>query len=318
MRAEEMKLDHLPAELIHIVFRKLSIKDRVELSNVSRYCSDIFTLYAKELCDFQSLRPVIDFILMKTNNIPVFRNTNRIERLKTRILALTPDTPSAEWGKLYKEVIFAIRANNIVTNVQLTPLIYAIAYQNNHIVALKLIEIGVELNATDVNHHAALSFAARRSPVAIVHALIANGALINAVTSCNETALYISTYSYNRVEISLTLIKAGANVNIANHQGQTPLMRATIQNDESVVMALIRAGADLNVRDRYNNSALIFAKKNKYPGLVTILNQANAFESVKKVLKYSAPEFGNNSADSAHISNAARSLQSMGGSTLAC
>jgi ankyrin repeat protein len=57
------------------------------------------------------------------------------------------------------------------------------------------------------------------------------------------------------------LIAGGANVNLANHNGLTPLMNAVGLNRCSIeiVNTLISAGANVNLQDNEGNTALIYA-----------------------------------------------------------
>lgn len=74
----------------------------------------------------------------------------------------------------------------------------------------------------------------------------------------NEPVL-IYAVSSSRSEMALALIDAGADVNIRNRGGMTPLMYAAMRDNPEIVKTLIEAGADVNARVRGNMMVLIYA-----------------------------------------------------------
>ena len=54
-------------------------------------------------------------------------------------------------------------------------------------------------------------------------------------------------------EAILTLLQQGADINVRDAQGRTPVMIATYQYNTDMVQTLLQAGADVNIRD--NNKA---------------------------------------------------------------
>ncbi|CAH0028484.1 unnamed protein product [Clonostachys rhizophaga] len=57
------------------------------------------------------------------------------------------------------------------------------------------------------------------------------------------------------------LIKAGADLNIRNYQGQTPLHIALKESNREAAITLIEAGADVNAADNENKNCLSYAQK---------------------------------------------------------
>lgn len=78
----------------------------------------------------------------------------------------------------------------------------------------------------------------------------------------------ISAMDYIKLEIAELLIDEGADIDLANENGITPLMYAafftTVQERNiDIVHLLIRKGANINLTDTEGNSALLYACHNK-------------------------------------------------------
>jgi hypothetical protein len=74
----------------------------------------------------------------------------------------------------------------------------------------------------------------------------------------NEPVL-IYAVSLRSPEMALALIDAGADVNIEDRSGTTPLMYAVMRDSPEIVKALIKAGADVNDRVGTNMTVLVYA-----------------------------------------------------------
>ncbi|MCL2144297.1 MAG: ankyrin repeat domain-containing protein, partial [Endomicrobia bacterium] len=69
---------------------------------------------------------------------------------------------------------------------------------------------------------------------------------VNLVDKDGNNALLIAAGEYNRAEVINILIEAGANTEIKNNKGYTPLMVAIRNTRAENALALIKAGADVN------------------------------------------------------------------------
>ena len=67
------------------------------------------------------------------------------------------------------------------------------------------------------------------------------------------------------------LIYSGANVNISDNRGLTPLMLACRSRNEKLVESLLNAEADIEMTDNHGNTALMFACDNNDPAIVELL-----------------------------------------------
>lgn len=96
--------------------------------------------------------------------------------------------------------------------------------------------------------------------------------LIDHETFEGETALLKSLQFCSNDEISLSLIKAGADVNIASNVMLTPLHVAVQRNNGSVAKLLIERGAYLNVKEELSDmTSLHFAIQRNNYGMVSML-----------------------------------------------
>ena len=87
----------------------------------------------------------------------------------------------------------------------------------------------------------------------------------------NETASLISAVQNRDSQCVEFLIKAGANVNVCDKNGNTPLLLAIQQNDSTSICLLLEAGADVNKHNEDGNSALMMAAWRNDNPLVELL-----------------------------------------------
>ena len=90
----------------------------------------------------------------------------------------------------------------------------------------------------------------------------AGALVINQRNKGGATSLHIACREGN-FEITKTLIDNGANVNIIDNEGWTPLMRASLNGNGEIVEILLKNGAKANLLNSLNESALIHATTSK-------------------------------------------------------
>ena len=90
----------------------------------------------------------------------------------------------------------------------------------------------------------------------------AGALVINQRNKGGATSLHIACREGN-FEIAKTLIENGANVNIVDNEGWTPLMRASLAGNKEIVEILLKNGAKANLLNSLNESALIHATTSK-------------------------------------------------------
>ena len=112
-----------------------------------------------------------------------------------------------------------------------------------------------------------LIHAVRNNLIDIYKILIAKGAEVNIPNSEGSTPLMCT----NNIEIVKDLIKNGADVNIKNKNGETALSLKYTNKDIEFIKCLIENGADVNIKNSQGLSILLRAYKNNNIDLVTYL-----------------------------------------------
>jgi ankyrin repeat protein len=129
-----------------------------------------------------------------------------------------------------------------------------VATHGNRIAAATaLIESGADVNAKDNIEDSPYLYAGARGHLEILKLTLANGADLKSTNRYGGTAL-IPASERGHVETVRTLIEAGVDVDHVNKLGWTALLEAVILGDggerhQQIVDLLIKAGANANLAD---------------------------------------------------------------------
>lgn len=138
--------------------------------------------------------------------------------------------------------------------------------------ALALIEGGADPNTGSQYGDTPLMYAASRNDVKGVQALLKRkGINVNARSKNGETAVFNSLES---VEIMKLLLNSGADPNIPDESGETPLMRASEYGRTDAVQALLEKGANPNARSRWGKDALSLARNGGHTRIAQLIESA--------------------------------------------
>ncbi len=74
----------------------------------------------------------------------------------------------------------------------------------------------------------------------------------------------------------LALLEQGAQIDVQDAQGRTPIMRATYAHQTTMVATLIRAGADIDIRDNNLDNPLNYASAEGFLDIVKLAIDAHA------------------------------------------
>ena len=121
----------------------------------------------------------------------------------------------------------------------------------------KLIQAGADLNARYRYGYSILHVAVEWDSPAAAEVLINAGVDLEAKTEQGKTPLFISA-SLGKKTTPL-LIRAGADPNTANNDGETALMTAALTGELESIQMLVDAKANVNTADRLGRTGLINA-----------------------------------------------------------
>lgn len=159
-----------------------------------------------------------------------------------------------------------------------TPLIAA-AYQNHVEVAKVLIDAGADVNVQDNTRQSAYLISTSDGYLELLILTLAAGADVHSLDSYNGTGL-IRAADRGHVEIIEELLKTDINIDHINRLGWTALLEAVILGDggprhTEVVRLLVEAGADVTLADRNGETPLEHARQRGYDEMVAIMENAD-------------------------------------------
>jgi ankyrin repeat protein len=161
-----------------------------------------------------------------------------------------------------------------------TPL-HVAAHFGHQAAAAALLKGGANPNALDAQKYDIVTIVAVTNDVAMLKLALAGGTDPKAITSpYNGTAL-IAAAHLGHAEVVRMLIAAGAPLDHVNNLGWTALMESIVlgnggRQHTDTLEALVKAGANLNIADRQGVTPLAHAKSRRYAEMVRILEAAGA------------------------------------------
>ena len=144
-----------------------------------------------------------------------------------------------------------------------------------------MLKAGAKANALDAQKYDIVTIAAVNNDVAMLKLALAGGTDPKAITSpYNGTAL-IAAAHLGHAEIVRVLIDAKAPLDHVNNLGWTALMESIVLGNggkahTDTLEALVQAGANLNIADRQGVTPLGHARARRYGEMVRILEAAGA------------------------------------------
>ena len=161
-----------------------------------------------------------------------------------------------------------------------TPL-HVAAHFGHQAAAQALLKGGANPNALDAQKYDIVTIAAVTNDVAMLQLALAGGTDPKAITSPYHGTALIAAAHLGHAEVVRVLIAAGAPLDHVNNLGWTALMESIVLGNggkahTDSLEALVRAGANLNIADRQGVTPLAHAKSRRYAEMVRILEAAGA------------------------------------------
>lgn len=156
-----------------------------------------------------------------------------------------------------------------------------IATQNNDVeAARRLIAAGANVNAQDDLLDTPFLYAAAEGRLEILRLTLAAGADLTSRNRYGGTGL-IPAAHHGHLEVVRELLKTAIAVDHVNRLGWTALLEAIILGDggaahTEIVRLLVAAGADVNLADSQGVSPLTHARQRGFLQIVNILERAGA------------------------------------------
>jgi len=138
---------------------------------------------------------------------------------------------------------------------------------------------GADLGALENDRYDAVTIASVADDEETLRVLLSLGASAKLVTSRYDGTALIAAAHLGHAGVVRQLIAAGAPLNHVNNLHWTAVIESIVLGDggprhQQTLQALIDAGADLNLRDRQGNTPLQLARARGHSRMVTMLSQA--------------------------------------------
>lgn len=140
---------------------------------------------------------------------------------------------------------------------------------------LQLILDGKPDQADSTSGATPLHLASRQGHLDVTRTLLAAGANIDQGDSQGQTPLFIAS-RYNRFDATRMLLAAGANIDQGDSQGQTPLHVAISHGRSDIASELLAKGANLDLKDSVGRTALDLARKYNRTDIIALLQQTKS------------------------------------------
>ena len=161
-----------------------------------------------------------------------------------------------------------------------TPL-HVATYVGQHAVMRALVAGGADPNALERDRYDIVTIAAVANDVPTLRLALELGASAKNVTSRYDGTALIAAAHLGHAEVVRTLIRAGAPLDHVNNLGWTALIESIVLGDggtrhSETLKALIDAGANVNLADRNGASPLALARARRYDAMAEQLVRAGA------------------------------------------
>jgi ankyrin repeat protein len=161
-----------------------------------------------------------------------------------------------------------------------TPL-HVATYAGAHEAMRALVAAGADPNVLERDRYDIVTIAAVADDVATLETALRLGGSARNVTSRYDGTALIAAAHLGHDGVVRTLLRAGAPPDHVNNLGWTALIESIVLGDGgprhvATLKALIDAGADVNLADRSGTTPLALARSRGYDAMVALLERAGA------------------------------------------
>ena len=161
-----------------------------------------------------------------------------------------------------------------------TPLHVATFGRHREVIAA-LVKAGADINLKERDRYDAVTIAAVADDVATLRLLLQLGASARQVTSRYDGTALIAAAHLGHDEVVKLLIDGGAPLDHVNNLGWTALIESIVLGNGGprhveTLRAIVRAGANVNLADRNGQTPLQLARQRGFRTMIGILEQAGA------------------------------------------
>ncbi|XP_037660984.1 fibronectin type 3 and ankyrin repeat domains protein 1 isoform X3 [Choloepus didactylus] len=149
---------------------------------------------------------------------------------------------------------------------------------------------GASWETRDLGGCTALHWAADGGHCSVIDWMIKDGCEVDVVDAGSgwTPLMRVSAVSGSQKVASL-LIEAGADVNMKDRDGKTPLMVAVLNNHEELVQLLLDKGADASVKNEFGKGVLEMARVFDRQNVVSLLEERKKQQMLKKQMLKKSP-----------------------------
>jgi len=163
---------------------------------------------------------------------------------------------------------------------QRTPL-HVAAFHKKYDAARALIRLGADPNKLEIDRYDIITIASVANDVPMLKIALEGGGNPNAVTSRYDGTALIAAAHLGHAEVVRMLIAAGAPLDHVNNLKWTALIESIVlgdggRNHTDTLRALVEAGANVNIPDGTGSTPLKLARDRGYREMVAILEKAGA------------------------------------------
>jgi len=171
---------------------------------------------------------------------------------------------------------------NIRDNHGRTPL-HVAAFGGHHEVMRILANAGVDPNALENDRYDIVTIAAVENDIPTLKLSLELGGSTKNITSRYDGTALIAAAHLGHFEVVQILINAGAPLDHINNLGWTALIESIVLGDGGkrhleTLKALVDAGANVNIADQSGQTPLSLARSREYAKMVSILEAAGGID----------------------------------------